>query len=52
MKSSKAGRLDAERSSGGRNERTSYGPARMAASFVPEWWKSGAPDRMKLGTLM
>src|SRR5271168_3072340 len=24
----------------------------MVPSFVPDWWKIGAPDRMKLGTLM
>jgi hypothetical protein len=22
------------------------------SSFIPKWWKNGAPDRMKLGTLM
>ena len=25
---------------------------RLVPSFVPKWWKNGAPDRMKLGTRM
>jgi hypothetical protein len=24
----------------------------LVPSFVPEWWKNGAPDGMKLGTIM